>query len=321
MLKSRYRMGTMPKVFFVQESREVEVEPGRTIKDIALELGIDPNRKYQRLVSCEGHGLFDGCKCWVKDKGASTHVVKKGESVSLIAAEYGTDPYVLAELNGMSLHDLSLKVGQTIKIPALNGPTFSESMLHDLKGWQRLACQARVLRGEIEVWTLPQGDERLREPRPIAHVPPNPPKRERFLESRFKSPAPAEGEEDDKPKKAAKPAGKAAAGAKAAAKPADAKPAEEPKAAEAPKPAEAANAAATDKPAEAKPAAETKPAEKSEAKSEEKQPEAQSVEAKPASEEKPAEAKPVEPTKANVSPIVSPIPDSPGVKAESESEK
>jgi hypothetical protein len=279
----------MPKVFFVQESREVEVEPGRTIKDIALELGIDPNRKYQRLISCEGHGIFDGCKCWVKDKGASTHVVKKGESVSLIAAEYGTSPYVLAELNGMSLHDLSLEPGQTIKIPALNGPTFSESMLHDLHGWQRLACQARLMRGEIEVWTLPQGDERLREPRPIAAVPPNPPKRTRFLESRFKSPAPAEGEEE-KPKKAAKPAGKAAA----------------PKA-DAPKTDEAPKADAAPKTDEA-PKADAAP----------------KTDAAPAEAKKPAEKPPVEaagPTPAKLDPIVSPIGDAPDAKPESPPEK
>src|SRR5438445_13364004 len=109
----------MPKVYFVQEHREVDVAAGRTIKEIALEVGIDPNRKYQRLISCEGHGIFDGCKCWVKEKTPG----------------------------------------------ALTPKTIAERILHHLRGWQRLACQARVL-GDIEVWTLPQGDERLRQPRP-----------------------------------------------------------------------------------------------------------------------------------------------------------
>jgi sulfur-carrier protein len=145
------------KVMFVQEHREVEVEPGRTIKQIALEIGIDPNRKYQRLISCEGLGIFDGCLCWVKAKS-------KG---------------------------------------ALNRKTFTERALHDLKGWQRLACQARVF-GDVEIWTLPQGDERLREPRPIAAPPPMPAKRERYLESIFRSPAPDDEEGDAGTKPATK---------------------------------------------------------------------------------------------------------------------
>lgn len=147
------------KVTFVQEHREVEVEPGRTIKQIALDIGIDPNRKYQRLISCEGLGIFDGCLCWVKAKS-------KG---------------------------------------ALNRKTFTERALHDLKGWQRLACQARIF-GDVEIWTLPQGDERLREPRPIAPPPPMPLKRERFLESIFRKPAPDEEEGDAGTKPAAKKA-------------------------------------------------------------------------------------------------------------------
>jgi molybdopterin synthase sulfur carrier subunit len=145
------------KVTFVQEHREVEVEPGRTIKQIALDIGIDPNRKYQRLISCEGLGIFDGCLCWVKAKS-------KG---------------------------------------ALNRKTFTERALHDLKGWQRLACQARVF-GDVEIWTLPQGDERIREPRPIASPPPMPNKRERFLESIFRTPAPDDEEGDAGTKPAAK---------------------------------------------------------------------------------------------------------------------
>ena len=145
------------KVMFVQEHREVEVEPGRTIKQIALEIGIDPNRKYQRFISCEGLGIFDGCLCWVKSKS-------KG---------------------------------------ALNRKTFTERALHDLKGWQRLACQARIF-GDVEIWTLPQGDERLREPRPIAPPPPMPKKRERFLESIYRKPAPDDEEGDAGTKPAAK---------------------------------------------------------------------------------------------------------------------
>ena len=138
-----------PKVTFVQEHRIVEVAPGKTIKEIALEVGIDPNRKYQRLVSCEGLGIFDGCLCWVKAK----------------------EPR------------------------AVSKKSWTERSLHDLKGWQRLACQTRVF-GDIEVWTMVQGDERLREPRPIAPPPPRPAKRERFLESIFRSPAPDDEEGD-----------------------------------------------------------------------------------------------------------------------------
>ena len=145
------------RVHFAQENRTVEVEPGRTIKDIALEAGIDPNRKYQNFLSCEGLGLFDGCKCWVKPGRAD----------------------------------------------AVNGQSWTERALHDLKGWQRLACQTRVY-ADVEVWTMPQGDERLREPRPIAPPPPQPKKRERFLESIFRSPAPDDEEGDAETKPAAK---------------------------------------------------------------------------------------------------------------------
>ena len=144
------------RVNFVQERRIADVEPGRTIRDVALELGIDPNRKYQNFLSCDGTGLFDGCKCWVKEAQAD----------------------------------------------ATSPKSFQERILHDLKGSQRLACQTKIY-GDLEVWTLPQGDERLREPRPITPPPAQPRKRERFLESRFRSPAPDDevGEEAsaDKP--------------------------------------------------------------------------------------------------------------------------
>jgi ferredoxin len=179
--KLRIEVPGKARVTFVQENRIVEVEPGRTIKEIALELGIDPNRKYQRLISCEGLGIFDGCKCWVRASSKR----------------------------------------------ALNGKSWTERALHDLRGWQRLACQARVF-GDVEVWTMPQGDERLREPRPIASPPPQPKKRERYLESIFRTPAADDEEGDAETKPAAKKSptdtkAKVAAGAAPGAVPVDTK--------------------------------------------------------------------------------------------------
>ena len=179
--KLRIEVPGKARVTFVQENRIVEVEPGRTIKEIALELGIDPNRKYQRLISCEGLGIFDGCLCWVKPSSKR----------------------------------------------AVSGRSWTERALHALHGWQRLACQTRVF-GDVEVWTLPQGDERLREPRPIASPPPQPKKRERYLESIFRTPAADDEEGDAETKPAAKKMptdtkAKVAAGAAPGAVPVDTK--------------------------------------------------------------------------------------------------
>jgi hypothetical protein len=301
----------MPKVFFVQEHREVEVEPGRTLREIALEVGIDPNRKYQRLFSCDGRGLFDGCKCWVKDLGTATHEVKSGENAETIAAQYGVSVDALAELNGATASAFAPKSGEAIKVPAMNPRSFTERALHSLKGWQRLACQARLMRGEIEVWTMVQGDERLRAPRAIAPPPPGPAKRERFLESRFRKGGAEEEGEEEKPKAKPKPAAAKPAAAKPAAEAATDKPTAEAKSAAEAKPAPADKPAAEAKSAaEPKPAAADKPAAEAKSAAEPKpaaadKPAAEAKSAAAASAPPPSPSKP--PTVAVATPIVSPI--------------
>jgi ferredoxin len=59
----------MPKITFVNEHRIVEVDKGRSVRDVALELGIDLNVSPFYGVDCGGHGLCATCMCWV-DEGA-----------------------------------------------------------------------------------------------------------------------------------------------------------------------------------------------------------------------------------------------------------
>ena len=57
----------MPKVVFVNEHRIVEVPPGKNLKSLALELGINPHREFFRGVNC---GYFGMCgTCQVKIQG------------------------------------------------------------------------------------------------------------------------------------------------------------------------------------------------------------------------------------------------------------
>ncbi len=60
----------MPKVQFVVEHHAVEVSSGRSLREIALEAGIHPNREWFRGVNCGGRGLCGTCKVWVKPKAA-----------------------------------------------------------------------------------------------------------------------------------------------------------------------------------------------------------------------------------------------------------
>jgi ferredoxin len=56
----------MPKIKFVVEHREIEVQAGRSIREVALEAGIYPNREFFRGFNCGGRGLCGTCKVWVR---------------------------------------------------------------------------------------------------------------------------------------------------------------------------------------------------------------------------------------------------------------
>ena len=57
----------MPKVVFVNEHRIVEVPPGKNLKMLALELGINPHREFFRGINCGYLGLCGLCQVWVKE--------------------------------------------------------------------------------------------------------------------------------------------------------------------------------------------------------------------------------------------------------------
>lgn len=60
----------MPNVKFVVEHQVVEVQAGRTLREIALEAGVYPNREWFRGFNCGGRGLCGTCKVWVKESKA-----------------------------------------------------------------------------------------------------------------------------------------------------------------------------------------------------------------------------------------------------------
>jgi ferredoxin len=58
----------MPKVTFVNEARIVEAEKGASVRDVALDCGIDVNNSEDFLgVNCGGRGLCSSCMCWVEE--------------------------------------------------------------------------------------------------------------------------------------------------------------------------------------------------------------------------------------------------------------
>jgi ferredoxin len=57
----------MPKITFVNEHRIAEVEEGRSVRDVARELGIDLNVSPFYGLSCGGNGLCATCMCWIDE--------------------------------------------------------------------------------------------------------------------------------------------------------------------------------------------------------------------------------------------------------------
>jgi ferredoxin len=57
----------MPKITFINEHRIVEVDKGRSVRDVALECGIDLNVSPFYGVDCGGRGMCTACMCWVDE--------------------------------------------------------------------------------------------------------------------------------------------------------------------------------------------------------------------------------------------------------------
>ena len=61
----------MPKIAFVNEHRVIEVESGRSVRDVAREanIALDVNR-FHGVWSCGGRGLCSACTCWIDESTA-----------------------------------------------------------------------------------------------------------------------------------------------------------------------------------------------------------------------------------------------------------
>jgi ferredoxin len=59
----------MPKVTFVNEKKEVEVQPGANLRQEAAKAGVEIYRSLDRYVNCRGLGMCGTCSILVK-KGA-----------------------------------------------------------------------------------------------------------------------------------------------------------------------------------------------------------------------------------------------------------
>ncbi len=117
----------MPKINFVVEYQHLDVKAGRSVRDVALEAGIYPNREFFRGFNCGGRGLCGTCKVWVRE---------------------------------LTDH-------------ATSAPNRREKF-YGMGDGRRLACQTRV-QGDVEVTTIPGGDDRLATDRNIDPVPQRPP--------------------------------------------------------------------------------------------------------------------------------------------------
>ncbi len=56
----------MPKVTFVNEKREIEVEPGANLRQAALKAGVAVYPGVNRYLNCRGFGLCGTCRVLVK---------------------------------------------------------------------------------------------------------------------------------------------------------------------------------------------------------------------------------------------------------------
>jgi ferredoxin len=101
--------------------------------------------------------------------------IASGKNLKTLAIELGVNPH-REFFRGLNCGYLGLCGACQLWVKpsapnAISRPNFREKMA-GMRGERRLACQVRVL-GDIEVTTMPGGDDRLRAPRPIA-APPQP---------------------------------------------------------------------------------------------------------------------------------------------------
>jgi ferredoxin len=61
----------MPKIKFLVEHHEVDVRAGRSVREVALEVGIFPNREFFSDFTCGGRGLCGTCKVWVRESASN----------------------------------------------------------------------------------------------------------------------------------------------------------------------------------------------------------------------------------------------------------
>jgi ferredoxin len=59
----------MPKVFFVNENKEIEVPEGANLRQEAKKAGINLYRGLAKVLNCFGHGTCGTCKVLVKKGG------------------------------------------------------------------------------------------------------------------------------------------------------------------------------------------------------------------------------------------------------------
>jgi ferredoxin len=99
--------------------------------------------------------------------------VPRGKNLKALAIELGVNPH-REFFRGLNCGYLGLCGACQVWVrpaakDALAPPNFRERMA-GMRGERRLACQVRIL-GDVEVTTMPGGDDRLRAPRPIAPPP------------------------------------------------------------------------------------------------------------------------------------------------------
>jgi len=109
----------MPKVTFINEKKEIEVEPGANLRQAAIKADISVYKGVERILNCRGFGLCGTCKV----------LVKKGmENLS---------PKTFIENLNLNAHPLTMfaRIGHEDEM--------------------RLACQVKV-NGDCTVQTMPE---------------------------------------------------------------------------------------------------------------------------------------------------------------------
>ena len=101
--------------------------------------------------------------------------IASGKNLKSLAIELGVNPH-REFFRGINCGHLGVcgacQLWVKPSAPGAVSPPNLREKLAGMRGERRLACQVRVL-GDIEVTTMPGGDDRLRAPRPIA-APPRP---------------------------------------------------------------------------------------------------------------------------------------------------